>query len=332
MADVVVFPEQFSFDVRVQRSNPRRRLTIKNLGIMAAKLSITMPQSDAFIVTDMKGKTLNSNLNTTMNPDTSYCLFVQKRSTIGIVPEDTLIVSGGKKTYRVSLKPAVSLVSLEELESVTDKPGVVSGDEENEAPFTKSDFAAVPEPAVVREIPRRSRLPGPSSGDGAAKKASKASKDIPDIPNDVLSGVDSFEDGPDPEGEELPIAPPPKLESTPRKQSSIPSRRGRSGIAPEADVLERSLHVKFSFQEDFAKAATRPRTLTWYGPDAFADLQEPDFTLELMMTGEGEDPVFCIDGDYYDASGRLLSVQQGKGTVVYVTQDGYDPVADFDDD
>jgi hypothetical protein len=80
---------------------------------MAAKLTISMPERDAFIVTDSKGKTLTSSTNVTMNPDASYCLFVQKRSTVGIVPEDVIIVSGGRKTYRVALRPAVSLVSLE---------------------------------------------------------------------------------------------------------------------------------------------------------------------------------------------------------------------------
>jgi hypothetical protein len=45
-----------------------------------------------------------------------------------------------------------------------------------------------------------------------------------------------------------------------------------------------------------------------------------------MMMAEKEDPVFCPHGDYYDASGRLLSIRQGKGKVIYVTQEGFDPL------
>jgi hypothetical protein len=54
---------------------------------MNAKLSITPPECDPFIVTDTKGKVIAGNLNITMNPDTSYCLFAQKGATIGIVPK-----------------------------------------------------------------------------------------------------------------------------------------------------------------------------------------------------------------------------------------------------
>jgi hypothetical protein len=42
--------------------------------------------------------------------------------------------------------------------------------------------------------------------------------------------------------------------------------------------------------------------------------------------------MFCVDGEYYDLSGRQLSVQQGRGRVVYVTEDGFDPVDDLDDE
>ena len=80
MGDIVVFPEKFSFDVRVQRSNPRRRLTIKNMGIMACKVTITMPETDSFIVTDAKGKTVGGKLTINMIPDSSCCLFCTKKS------------------------------------------------------------------------------------------------------------------------------------------------------------------------------------------------------------------------------------------------------------
>jgi hypothetical protein len=337
MSDVIVFPEQFSFDVRVQGSTPRRRLTIKNLGVTAAKLSISPPVSDAFSVTDMKRKTITGNL---------------KRSTIGIVPEDVLVVAGGKTPYKVALKPAVSLVSLEELESVTDKPI----EEVDPIALTKSDFdvgsrradqlpalksahkiaSELPEDPPPREPHRQSKLPVSSAPDSTKTLIPKKTKKISKVvPEDIPSSRDSLRDGSDPESgrEEVPIAPPSKLESAPRKANGIPGRhRNKSGIAPEADVLERSLHVRFSFQEDFAKARRGMRSLNWYDREAFARVQEPDFTFELMMTGENEDPVFCVDGDYYDSSGRLLSVQQGKGKVIYVTEDGFDPIADMDED
>ena len=126
---------------------------------------------------------------------------------------------------------------------------------------------------------------------------------------------------------EPPVLPPPQqIEDTPTvKKSGIPRRH--ADLPPEADVLERSLHVKFSFKDDdfVAKAAMKKREVKWYDEDAFGDLQEPDFSFELMMTGDVDDPVFCMDSDYYDSSGRLLTVQQGKGQVIYVTEDGYEP-------
>jgi hypothetical protein len=327
MADVVVFPEQLSFDVRVQRNSPRRRLTIKNLGIMAAKLTVSMPESDAFVVTDSKGKTLTSTTNVTMNPDTSHCLFVQKRSTVGIVPEDVIVVSGGKKTYRVALKPAVSLVSLEELEAVADRQ---PSDDSAAASFSRGDFPEEPHqtrrpPAEAADLPRgdvpeephqnrRSRIPTSEPAKRIRKAASEPSR--PPI------------DEPDPEPAEGPARV--ELEA-PRKLGSVPVGRpgSRQELGADADVLERSLHVRFSFRDGDERA--RPRAVSWYAPDAFTDLQEPEFTFELMVTGDQEDPVFCVDGDYYDPSGRLLSVQQGKGKVIYVTENGYDPMADFDD-
>jgi hypothetical protein len=287
MSDIVVFPEQFSFDVRVQRNNPRRRLTIKNLGIMAAKLTITLPETDAFFVTDSKGRTLTSSAMVTMNPDTSHFLFVQKRPTVGIAPEAEIVISGGTKTYHVALKPAVSLVSLEELEAVADKRET---DDSAVPSFSASD---VEEP----HQDRRSRIPTAEP----AKRVSRAAS----------------------EPARVDVEPEPA-----RKPSGIPigRTRRRQELGPGADVLEQSMHVRFSFRE----VGARPRSIGWYEPDAFANLQEPEFTFELMVTGDNEEPVFCIDGDYYDASGRLLSVQQGKGKVIYVTENGYDPMEDFE--
>jgi hypothetical protein len=149
----------------------------------------------------------------------------------------------------------------------------------------------------------------------------------------IPSSRENLGDGPDPEtGRELEAPPPPpqRLDSAPKRPSAIPARHHR--ISPEADVLERSLHLKLTPREDSARRADAGQLLRWYHRDAFASVEEPDFRFEPMLTGENEDPVFCIDGDYYDASGRLLSVQQGKGRVIYVTEDGFDPAADFDDD
>ncbi|OHT04253.1 hypothetical protein TRFO_28304 [Tritrichomonas foetus] len=123
------------------------------------------------------------------------------------------------------------------------------------------------------------------------------------------------------------IGMPKKLEQSPSKrQSQIPvSKRSHPDLPPDADVLERSLHVKFSFKDDtFSKPPQKASHVKWYEDDAFDKVEEPDFSFELMMTAEGEDPVFCIDGDYYDSSGRMLSVQQGKGKVIFVTEDGYE--------
>jgi hypothetical protein len=86
-----------------------------------------------------------------MSPDTTYCLFVQKRSTIKIVPEDIIVITGSKQTYLFTLKPAVSLVSLEELESVTDKPSPVESDDS----ATKSE---VERDSETSDLPHGDRL------------------------------------------------------------------------------------------------------------------------------------------------------------------------------
>ena len=56
MSEIVVYPEQISFDVRQQRTAKRIRITIKNLGNMSAKVTIKPPESDSFTLTDAKGK------------------------------------------------------------------------------------------------------------------------------------------------------------------------------------------------------------------------------------------------------------------------------------
>ena len=112
---------------------------------------------------------------------------------------------------------------------------------------------------------------------------------------------------------------PAKIQESPvAKKSAIPGvQRKHPQLPPEADVLEQSLHVKFSFKDDdFVKGPGKSQPVNWYSDDAFEGLAEPDFSFELMMTGDQDDPVFCIDGDYYDSSGRLLVVKQGKGQVI----------------
>lgn len=412
MGDIVVFPEQFSFDVRVQRSNPRRRLTIKNLGIMACKITVTMPETDSFIVTDGKGKTVGGKLTMNMIPDSSCCFFVQKKANVGIVPEDKMMVTGGKKPYTVVLKPAVSLVSnIEELESAadatSDNQSVKSNDsvrrqgrakkivddfpddrmssqdesepkhrpsrlkpptkrvpktqmEDNnknndnatpfdpmkkmrkgiEAPKIASDIEFSASDFQMPQLAEDEDVESSSSRQSAAKRAkikpssSAPSKQAPkryldkdktNVPSSV-SNDDSIDDTND---NDFPL--PTKLEQSPppaRKPSQIPVPHRHPDLPPDADVLEQSLHVKFSFKDDdFTKNPHKtPSVVKWYDDDAFKNVEEPDFTFELMMTGEGEDPVFCIDGEYYDSSGRLLSVQQGKGKVVFVTEDGYEMI------
>lgn len=420
MGDIVVFPEQFSFDVRVQRSNPRRRLTIKNMGIMACKVTITMPETDSFIVTDAKGKTVGGKLTINMIPDSSCCFFVQKKANVGIVPEDKMMVTGGKKPYSVVLKPAVSLVSIEELESAADasvasdnlsvksnesvrrnqgkarqlvnefpdermssqdesepkhrpsrlkpptkriskaqseeKVGKTNGNGivapfdpmkkikkgadskqsvNNDIEFSASDFQ-IPQLAeddddlYVAQQPVTKRVNGKQSNIPTATVAPKSTPKRPfDKDKKTTSATSKNKDAYDDDSDSDDVPMPTKLDQSPpvaRKASQIPVPHRHPDLPPDADVLEQSLHVKFSFKDDdFAKSPQKvPSVVKWYDDDAFKNVEEPDFSFELMMTGEGEDPVFCIDGEYFDSSGRSLSVNQGKGKVVFVTEDGYE--------
>jgi hypothetical protein len=313
------------------------------MGIMAAKLTIQVPSSDSFVLTDSKGKTIISNITISLNPDSTYCLFVQKRPAVGIVSEDVLIVSGGKKMYQVALKPAVSLVSLEELESVTDSPSRPTTVGEPII-FSRDDFAPEDFDAARASAPKAKAAKPPEQKHEPTKKIRKPSEPIPST--DILENPPSEEeeihsDPIEPDRGNSPpgrpgsegLAPPQVLEAEPmaRKSSGIPGKRRRPDLSPDADVLEQSLQVKFSLHDDeMSRDPGKVRLLPWYDQETFNDLAEPDFSFELMMTGDNEDPVFCINGDYYDASGRLLSVQQGKGKVIYVTQEGFDPAASDD--
>lgn len=396
MGEIVVFPEQFSFDVRVQRSNPRRKLTIKNLGIMACKVSITMPETDSFIVSDGKGKTVGGKIIVNMIPDSSCCFYVQKKASVGIVPEDRMLITGGKKPYTVALKPAVSLVSIEELESVADAQSdnssldIQSNDQPSTAKSILEDDQNISMASQDEEEPKHrvSKIKPPtkriSKNQFEATNAFNPGKRMKQ-PLETPEETNNFEFSPSDfqipqlgEDEEEPPAVPPKaqksnktkiaapkpqvnraqnknkapispaiekqeanrseqdtgipmpikLDQEPqlRKPSQIPVPHRHPDLPPEADVLEQSLHVKFSIKDDsFLRNPQKvPKVVKWYDDDAFKNIEEPNFSFELMMTGEKEDPVFCIDGDYYDSSGRLLTVQQGKGKTVFVTEDGYE--------
>lgn len=351
-----------------------------------------MPETDCFIITDAKGKMLATKVTVNMIPDSSQCIFIQKKSNIGIVPEDKMIISGGKKTYNVALKPAVSLVSLEELESVAsaqDEPSARSLDEDSKSRPTskKSQNEAASEDDDKQR--RQSRIRPPTKRPAKAPKEEKKATEleessfkpmkrvkkpiqpvnpdelgftasdfqIPDhqtsnqkddssyrTPNSHRSRYEEPEedtenqeqnieeeenDNDDEEPEEVEykksmIPAPKRLEQSPTaKKSGIPSKHRHPDLPPDADVLEQSLRVKFSFKEDaFSRPPNKSSKIKWYDDDAFDAMEEPDFTFEMMMTPEDEDPVFCLDGDYYDSSGRLLSVQQGKGKIIFVTEQG----------
>ena len=371
MGEIVVFPEQFSFDVRQARSNPKRRLTIKNLGINACKVTITMPESDSFTITDAKGKAINSKFTMNMAAESSYIMFVQKKANVGIVPEDKFMVTGGKKPYTISLKPAVSMVSMEELENAAGNPDMsdfplqadddnmpsqderepkkrvsklkpptkrqpakqTAGNENNanknkkepennplsNLEFSVSDFM----PAKEEPTDRNNQLQPKGKGtklqkeSGASSQASSMASQTSAASIKSTPSKNSVQDVPMPK----------KLDQSPTKiQSKIPVPRTHKEISPDEDVLENSLHVKFSVKDDaYSKPANKSSILKWYDDDAFDQVEEPYFTFELMMTGEGEDPVFCVDGEYYDSSGRHLSVQQGKGKIIFVTEDGFEP-------
>ena len=332
MGEIVVFPEQFSFDVRVQKNNPKRRLTIKNLGINPCKVTITPPESDAFAITDAKGKAITEKTTFNMTAESSSCLFVQKKASVGIVPEDSLSVTGGKKPYRVALKPAVSLVSMQELESVASRKDDVAGHAAEDAgsiDFTADDFdAGTKEPDSKK--PRQLRLPAPSKRTTkpktpeTAKAAPPEEKKVHPKQSAAAEPDAHVKDELEFTASDFEVKAPAKIEESPvAKKSAIPGvQRKHPQLPPEADVLEQSLHVKFSFKDDdFVKGPGKSQPVNWYSDDAFEGLTEPDFSFELMMTGDQDDPVFCIDGDYYDSSGRLLVVKQGKGQVIYMTED-----------
>jgi hypothetical protein len=320
MSEVVVFPEQFSFDVRIQRSSPKRRLTIKNMGIMAAKITVTLPQNDAFIVTDSKGKTMCGTHTISLGPSSDYFLFIQKKPTVGIVPEDVLIVTGGIKNYKIALRPAVSMVSMQELESVAGAcEESASEDPLLDAPqFSREDFEHADTKQKpqqpIRQIPKKTPVSKPLvtkpvTGGKRPIEHFVTKKVLEDVP--VAQKAPLSDDEQHKEEEDVGFKGPERLADSPKAKASRPRK-------DEEDVLTQSLRLKFSFKADDFLPGKEAKKVHWYENEDFEDLEEPEFAFELMMTGEGEEPVFCIDGEYYDPSGRLLSVQRGGGRVICV--------------
>jgi hypothetical protein len=110
-----------------------------------------------------------------MNPDTTYCLVVQKRSTIKIVPEDIIVITGSKKNILVHVETSSLPCSLDEWESAADKPSPVESDES----ATKSEVEIDPETsdchAVIGSHGRPRRDPSDFSfhSDGLQKHEDK---------------------------------------------------------------------------------------------------------------------------------------------------------------
>ncbi|KAH0791492.1 hypothetical protein GPJ56_004603 [Histomonas meleagridis] len=316
MSEIVVFPEQFSFDVRQQRNNPRRRLTIKNCGIMASKITISIPDTNFFTITDSQGRTITSKHTINMIPNSSEYFFIQKKSNVSIVPEDQIVISSGNKIHTIKLKPTVSMISLDDLESVA------SNDIQSSRSVLSDKAKATP-----TSTPRQQTFMSPPDSKTSNSKQSKISRIKP--PSKKITHIENTTNPPKQPlhnkdadileftASEFEI---PKTNSIKEESSS-----SNSDATSDVDVLEQSLHVKFALKDD--SFIPRPQSLSkqinWYKKDAFNDVEEPNFSFELAMTGSKDDPIFCIDGDYYDSSGRLLSVQQGKPRAVFVTEDGY---------
>lgn len=367
MSDILVFPEQFSFDVRVTHNNPRRRLTIKNVGTLAVKINIVPPAVDSFTVTDIKGHLINSKTAVNLISNGTYCIFIQKNSKIGIVPEDVLLIETKQKNFKVVLKPAVSLVSLEELEAATDalpssrstnseKPTHSSSSRSDNVDYHEKPKSAQEKPKSAQEkhqiqtkgtnsTKSQSRLPVFSQEHKEKKGSSQIEFSTEDfrIPTQTKennnqtdsqpkinknfsedNGKNIEKNGNDEdinslESNEIPA---PISVISPVKKDEKLSRKSQTRWEHD-DILEQSLHVKFSFKDDdFSGPKVGSKSIPWYNKNHFEEVSEPPFSFELMMTGDDDDPIFCIDGDYYDMSGRLLTIQQGKSQVIFVTEQG----------
>ena len=365
MSEIVVYPEQISFDVRQQRTAKRVRITIKNLGNMSAKVTIIPPESDSFTLTDAKGKLIGGTVKYALTSESSQCIFIAKNSNVGIVPDDCVKIEGGKKPISVALRPAVSLVSVDELEAAIKQAPPKKTPSSARSALKESSRSAAPEEKVILQDGDETReIPSRSTFRRASKRSEKATDDLVFDEDDFIqnkrpksdrpqfssrsgssarsmvsaveeeeAGENQVEQNEQKESNELQpkitVAKRSKLprpaamskEESPSKRSGIPRRMHHSNLpyTPDMDILEQSVHLKINSQTGEEESNDKPTIVNWYEDDAFDDLEEPGFDFELMMTAEGEDPIFCIDGDYYDSSGRLLTVQQGKPEVVFVT-------------
>lgn len=349
---VVVFPEQISFIPSIQKNNKRHRITIKNLGNMTIKIIINPPKSNCFTMTDAKGKIINGSHRINLTSESSEFIFIQKNSSVGLVPDDFIVIESPEKSTKVSLKPAVSMITADELEAVVKRSGQK---QQNDALNTKlstvdkaqkqsENVLLSDEDENVREIPSRSSFKRLNSG--REEKAKLKEEDLLFVENDFLDKNDDQQDfdthsqinekkiddtnngdsasvGSSKKKSSLPSSHPNKDQDT--KKSAIPKKIKHSEFNSEADVLSQSLKLKFTTAEEdesdprVLSARKQQTFIPWYDDDAFLGVETPEFEFELMLTKEGEDPIFCIDGDYYDSSGRLLTVQQGKQEIVFLT-------------
>jgi len=324
MSEIVVYPEQISFDVRQQRTNKRVRVTIKNMGINAIKLNIRPPRSDSFIITNSKGSTISSDITFNMLPESSQYVFVQKKSTVGIVPDDSISIDFSGRSIKVCLRPAVSLVSVDELEAVanmSEKAPESARSLDSMNLITKNNVDLVEIEKKVSKIPSRSNFISKMPINESADIEASQEEDAIERPKSKPETIKSCSKFPMPEL--ISIEP----ESLPIAKSSIPKRVHHSNLpySPDIDVLEQSLSFKLNTSEPISlsqneDSRTNEPIVNWYEENAFDDIEEPEFSFELMLVKEGEDPIFCIDGDYYDSSGTLLVVQQGKAKKVFVTE------------
>ena len=375
MSEIVVYPEQISFDVRQQRTAKRIRITIKNLGNMSAKVTIKPPESDSFTLTDAKGKMIGGITKYTLTSESSTYIFIAKNANVGIVPDDSVVIEGGKKPISVALRPAVSLVSVDELEAAVkaspnakktpnsarsenkrsskldEKVVLQDGDETREIPsrstfkrasqksnksitddieFDEADF-------VMQKRPKSDRPQGSSRSNLSSRSQRESQREEQEEAEEYETkqrkqssqenGTSNITVSKRPSKLPKPAALSHDEGSHIPKKSGIPRRTHHSNLpyTPDMDILEQSIHLKITTPEndddiDADDDNNEKKTIVnWYEDGAFDEMEEPNYSFELMMTAEGEDPIFCIDGDYYDSSGRLLTVQQGKPEVIFVT-------------
>jgi len=264
----------------------------------------------------------------------------KKNSKIGIVPEDVLLVETKQKTFKVALKPAVSLVSLEELEAATDAlPSSSRSEKSLQSSSSRSDNTINSEKPSssqgkhqiqskgTNNTKSQSRLPvfthenkekkGHSQIEFTAQDFQIQTQPKEDNESKAISCDDDKTDSSEANENLSPIS-----ITSPVKKEYKTSEKSQTKWDHD-DILEQSLHVKFSFKDDdFSGPKVGSKNISWYNKNQFEEVNEPPFSFELMMTGDDEDPIFCIDGDYYDMSGRLLTIQQGKSQVIFVTEQG----------